>query len=130
MKVQPTSPELLQNPLFQPHPKGWSRPAFRNSPLVRNLPDCKRLIYAAIGVFGVITLAGAIVLMYVMRRNQKSIDEFASDPPVDNFENVPDEVTLDSFEDPYDLDKPVQKSGNERRLDNQPNQARSTVFRQ
>ena len=87
----------------------------------------QRLIYAAIGVFGVITLAGAIVLMYVTRRNQKSIDEFASDPPVDNFENVPDEVTLDSFEDPYDLDKPVQKSGNERRLDNQPNQARSTV---
>ena len=75
------------------------------------------LIYLAIGVVGVITLAGAIVVMYVMHREEKSLDQFEnSGPPVENFKNVPDEVTFDSFEDPYDLDRPLQKSGKESRL--------------
>ena len=61
-------------------------------------------IYFVIGGSAVAMLAGAIIVIYVMRRNQ--MPDIADDSGMpEKFEKVPDDITFESFEDPYDLDR-------------------------
>ena len=81
------------------------------------VPGIGNLIYVTIGAIAVIMFAAAIVIIYVTRRNEKPVDQTANpDTPAENFENVPDDVTFDSFEDPYDLDRTPDNVPDERKL--------------
>ena len=87
-------------------------------------PGMGNLIYVTIGVIAVIMLAGAIVVIYVTRRDEKPADQTANpDAPAENFENVPDDVTFDSFEDPYDLDRTPDNAPDERKLRTPPDRS-------
>ena len=61
-------------------------------------------IYLVIGGSAIAMLAGAIIVIYVMRRNQVP-DAYEDSGVSEKFEDVPDDVTFASFEDPYDLDR-------------------------
>ena len=61
-------------------------------------------IYLVIGGSAIAMLAGAIIMIYVMRRNQVP-DTWDDSGMPEKFEKVPDDITFESFEDPYDLDR-------------------------
>ena len=61
-------------------------------------------IYLVIGGSAIAMLAGAIIVIYVMRRNQVP-DTWDDSGMPEKFEKVPDDITFESFEDPYDLDR-------------------------